>query len=95
MEEITINTLVVDVDIAKSVQWARFVDCRGLEIGKAISFKNDRPSFEKIVARIEAICKQNVRREKYGNVIIGMEPTGHYWKALANYLIKAGYRVVG
>jgi transposase len=71
------------------------VDCRGLEVGKAVSFKNDRPGFEKIVARIEAICKQNVRRERYGNVTIGMEPTGHYWKALASYLIKAGYRVFG
>lgn len=24
-----------------------------------------------------------------------MEPTGHYWKTLAHYLIKAGYKVVG
>jgi transposase len=24
-----------------------------------------------------------------------MEPTGHYWKTLAHYLIKTGYRVVG
>jgi transposase len=24
-----------------------------------------------------------------------MEPTGHYWKALANYLIKGGFKVVG
>jgi len=27
--------------------------------------------------------------------MIGMEPTGHYWKTLANYLLKSGYRVVG
>jgi transposase len=93
LEEITANTLVVGVDIAKSVQWARFVDCRGLEVGKAMSFKNDRQGFEKIVARIEAICNLNARRERYDNVAIGMEPTGHYWKALD--LIKAGYRVVG
>jgi len=52
LEEITVGTLIVGVDVAKSVQWARFVDYRGVEIGKAISFKNNRQGFENIVARI-------------------------------------------
>jgi transposase len=34
-------------------------------------------------------------RQPYDTVIVGMEPTGHYWKTLAHYLSKAGYRVVG
>jgi len=90
LEEITAGTLIVGVDVAKSVQWARFVDYRGAEVGKAVSFRNDRQGFEYIVTKIETLCKC-----KFEKVIIGMEPTGHYWKTLANYLMKAGYKVVG
>jgi len=90
LEEIAVGMLIVGVDVAKSVQWARFVDYRGIEVGKAVSFRNDRQGFEYIVAKMEALCK-----DKFEKVIIGMEPTGHYWKTLANYLVKAGYKVVG
>ena len=91
LESIRRDTLIVGVDIAKKVQWARFVDYRGVEFGKAVSFQSDRSGFEKIVARIGEVCKQN----RLGSVLIGMEPTGHYWKTLANYLSERGYRVVG
>ena len=95
LEEITVGTLIVGVDVAKSVQWARFVDYRGVEIGKALSFQNNRRGFESIVARIHEICKMKTLRYPIETVMIGMEPTGHYWKPLANYLIEGGYRVVG
>lgn len=94
LEEITAGTLIVGVDVAKSVQWARFVDYRGIEIGKAMSFKNDRQGFESIVARIQEKCKLKTLKYPIYNIMIGMEPTGHYWKPLANYLMKAGYKVV-
>jgi transposase len=95
LETITPRTLIVGIDVAKSLQWARFVDYRGLEIGKALSFQNNRQGFETIVARIEGICNNKVFREPFDRIVIGMEPTGHYWKPQANYLMKAGYRVVG
>ena len=95
LEEITVGTLVVGVDVAKSLQWARFVDYRGVEIGKALSFTNNRQGFENIVARIEKECNNKLLRHPIDNVVIGMEPTGHYWKALANYLMNKDYRVVG
>lgn len=31
LEAVTFKTLIVGVDIAKHNQWARFVDCRGIE----------------------------------------------------------------
>lgn len=95
LEEITVNTLIVGVDVAKSLQWARFVDYRGMEVGKTVSFQNDKRGFEKIVAKISEICNSKILKQSYDNVLIGMEPTGHYWKTLANYLTKQGYRVVG
>jgi len=95
LEAITAGTLIVGVDVAKWDQWGRFVDYRGLEIGKAMSFKNDRQGFESIVAKIREISNSKILRYPIEKVIIGMEPTGHYWKALANYLMNAGYKVVG
>jgi transposase len=90
LEAITPKTLIVGVDIAKAVQWARFVDYRGLKIGKALRFQNDKIGFENILASIKANC--NLRG--MNDVIVGLEPTGHYWKALANYLMMHGIMVV-
>lgn len=91
MIAITTDTLVVGVDIAKDYQWARFVDFRGIERNCALKFKNNRSGFEAILARIREISK----KENFTKVVVGMEPTGHYWKASANWLEKQeGIRVV-
>jgi transposase len=95
LEEITTTTLIVGVDIAKTTHWARFVDYRGVEFGKALSFKSDRQGFESILARVTEICKTKFKKQQFDSVLIGMEPTGHYWKTFANFLEKAKYRVVG
>lgn len=85
------NTLVVGVDIAKNYQWARFVDFRGIEYSHALKFKNSKSGFETILARIRQICKE----ENFSEVVVGMEPTGHYWKSFANWLDKQeGIKVV-
>ena len=84
LEAITFKTLIVGVDIAKHNQWARFVDCRGIEHGKAFKFENNRNGFNAILTNIYEICK----KEDFNKVIVGMEPTGHYWKAFANFLLK-------
>ena len=95
IEEVSIGTLIVGVDIAKTVHWARFVDYRGIEYGKAISFKNERNGYERIVTKIDEIRNMRILRHRIETVIVGMEPTGHYWKPLANYMLSNGYRVVG
>lgn len=73
LQAITFSTLVVGIDIAKKNQWARFVDCRGIEHGKALKFENNKNGFEKILATIFELCKM----DNFTNVVIGMEPTGH------------------
>ena len=79
---ITPDTLVVGVDIAKNYQWARFVDFRGIEHSRALKFKNRKGGFEIILARIRQICKE----ENFVKVVVGMEPTGHYWNAFDNFV---------
>lgn len=83
LESITPSTLIVGVDIAKRLHWARFTNYRGLDISKSFRFSNDKDGFERILTSIRAICKSN----KLTRTIVGMEPTGHYWKPLANYLM--------
>jgi len=90
LEAITPGTLIVRVDIAKETQWAQFVDYRGLELRKALKFKNHKNDFNNILVSIKAICKNR----RFDNIIVGMEPTGHYWKPLANYLLKHKVNVV-
>ena len=84
MAKITEETLVIGIDIAKTFQWARFVDFRGIEHNKAFKFKNRKNGFEAILAKIRQICKD----EGFTKVVVGMEPTGHYWKPLANWMEK-------
>ena len=87
---ITTGTLVVGVDIAKRVHWARFVDYRGIELGKALKFDNTIGGFKSIVGQIEKICGDN----KLNDIIVGVEPTGVYWKPFANYLKQSGITIV-
>jgi len=95
LDEITPATLILGIDVAKTDQWARFVDYRGKEIGKAFKFQTGQPGFDSIITQIRGICNPvDPSKPKFDKVIVGMEPTGHYWKTMASYLRKAGLAVV-
>ena len=70
------------VDVAKKEHWARITDYRGVDLAKPIKVWNDMEGFEKLMARIEKI-RISAGCDK---VIIGLEPSGHYWKPLGWYL---------
>ncbi len=78
------------VDIAKHVHWARLTDYRGIPLGKALKVSNNKEGFENILTRIKDLCKQH----GLPKVILGLEPTGHYFKPLAHYLTGQGIKVV-
>lgn len=90
LKAITPSTLIVSVDIAKNVHWHRCTDYRGLPLGKAIIFLNNKEGFESILTSIKGLGKHN----DLDQVLLGIEPTGHYWKPLANYLIIYGIKIV-
>lgn len=79
---ITENTIVVGIDIAKHKHYARFIDYRGNQLYKTVSFDNNKCGFDKLIETI------NIVKGKSGNddVIVGCEPTGHYWFNLRDYL---------
>lgn len=79
---ITEKTLVVGVDIAKEIHYARAFDYRGLELDKVFSFHNTREGLQLFQ---EWMSKVQREKNKY-DVVVGMEPTGHYWFNLGHYL---------
>ncbi|MBY0217788.1 IS110 family transposase [Paenibacillus illinoisensis] len=82
INQITSSTLIVGVDITKFKHVARAQDYRGVEFGKPITFENDREGFELFVSWFRMIATEQGSQD----VIVGMEPTGHYWLNLAHFI---------
>jgi transposase len=79
---ITTTTLIVGVDVAKEDHWCRITDCRGVDLIKPFRIYNNINGFE-ILTRNIIKCRD---KNKLSKVIVGMEPSGHYWKALGWHL---------
>lgn len=84
------DLLILGVDVAKNTHWIQPMFHNGIFIGKPFRIKNNRDDFESLLAKIEILKKENSCR----TVIVGLEPTGHYWKPLAWSLIKNKVMVV-
>jgi transposase len=82
LNQLSERSIVIGVDIASEIHYARAFDWRGVELGKVFKFANDIEGFESMYAWIERLKIQS-QKEK---VIVGAEPTGHYWFSLASYL---------
>jgi len=87
---ITNQTLVVGVDIAKNTHVARSIDFRGIELGRDCVFENSREGLTKLVSWMKEIQREHAKTD----VIFGIEPTGHYWFPLAEFLQKEDIKVV-
>ncbi|MEN2467264.1 IS110 family transposase, partial [Ornithinibacillus sp. JPR2-1] len=90
ISQITPSTLIVGIDIAKDKHVARAQDDRGVEFGKRLIFENRMHGFQKLVNWAENLRKENDKNY----VILGVEPTGHYWFSLAYFLVAKGYDFV-
>ena len=90
INQITEDTLVVGIDVAKNKHVARAQNFRGIEYGKPIYFHNCEGGFERLKHWI-ANLTQEKNKDK---IMIGLEPTGHYWLPMYRYLILSGYKVV-
>ena len=90
INQVTENTLVVGMDIAKSVHYACFVDERGRVIEKSFAVHQSKEGFETFYEKI----RQAMKETKKTDVIVGIEPTGHYWMNLAYFLDQYGIPLV-
>jgi transposase len=80
--QLTDETLIVGIDIAKNKHVARAQDYRGIQFGKALYFENSFDGFQSFMCWMDELASQNSKSDR----IIGMEPTGHYWLPLAYWL---------
>jgi transposase len=55
-----------------------------------LPFSNTIEGFEKLRRWMEGMQQKH----RLSSLIIGMEPTGHYWWNLANWLVDKGFNVV-
>lgn len=90
IENITVHHLVVGVDIAQETHVARAVSFRGIALGNPLQFGNHREGFELFKRWIEDLLKTH----QLNKILVGMEPTGHYWFSLARWLSDQGFEAV-
>ncbi len=91
IERITTSHLVVGIDMAKETHVAQATNYRGIVLtNKHLSFNNTIEGFEKLQRWVQGLHQKH----RLNSVILGMEPTGHYWWNLANWLTNKGMNVV-
>jgi len=90
IERITDKTLIIGIDIASHRHYAQALTWRKTEVIKGLFFNNERQEFERFLDWM------NRAKEKMeaNNIIVAMEPTGHYYFALEEYLEALGIEVV-
>lgn len=88
---ITDEFLVVGIDVGSELHYARAFDNRGIEYSrKPFSFANNKTGFDAFKGWIAGFL--NKYHKKF--VIVGMEPTGHYWFNLGTYINDNGMVLV-
>jgi len=88
--QITNKTLVIGVDIAKKVHFARAFDWRGIEVAKTFSFRANSTGFFRFKEWAGEIEEKNGKNK----IVVGFEPTGHYWLTFAQSVLAEGMMVV-
>lgn len=79
IENISSLHLVVGLDIAQESHVARAVSFRGIALGSLLEFGSYDEGFQLFCRWIQDLLKSY----KLSKIIVGMEPTGHYWLSLA------------
>lgn len=90
IRQVSVGTLVIGVDIASEVHYARAFDWRGIELGKVFRFDNDQNGFACLLTWIQELQKAAGKDA----VLVGAEPTGHYWFCLAHHLRQQNMKLV-
>ena len=83
--------LILGCDIGSDTHYVRAIDTRGRELSKsAFPFSNTLEGFQSLMDWATKIAASNDKKQ----IILGLEPTGHYWFCLAAWLIGNGISVV-
>ncbi|MBO5069826.1 MAG: IS110 family transposase [Roseburia sp.] len=85
------DMLILGCDVGSETHYVRAIDTRGRELSKsAFSFSNDSEGFESAKEWAVKIAAAHAKNQ----IVLGLEPTGHYWFCLATWMISNGISVV-
>ena len=88
---ITDDMLIVGCDVGSETHYIRAIDVRGREVSRgAFEFSNTEEGFENARTWMLILAAENGKKQ----IVLGLEPTGHYWFALAAWMISNGISVV-
>ena len=83
IEQVKEETLVIGVDIGSEDHYARAFDYRGREVSKRVyRFSSDLEGFNGFYEWSQINSKKAGKTE----ILVGCEPTGHYWYTFEKYL---------
>lgn len=83
------TTLVIGADIGCEFNAIGMINKEGRELGRYPKIYNTREGFDYFEKEVEGIKERYELKE----VLIGMEPTGHYWRKIAYFAKEKGYEV--
>ena len=85
------DMLILGCDIGSETHYVRAIDSRGRELsGGAFPFSNSEEGFQSAKAWALELAATNGKRQ----IVLGLEPTGHYWFCLAAWMVSMGVSVV-
>lgn len=85
------DMLILGCDIGSETHYVRAIDTRGRELSKsAFSFSNCLEGFQSAKDWAVKLAATHDKTQ----IVLGLEPTGHYWFCLATWMISNGISVV-
>ena len=85
------DMLIIGCDIGSDTHYMRAIDTRGRELSrKAFAFDNNIGGFQAALDWAVALAAANDKEQ----IVLGLEPTGHYWFCLATWMVQKGVTVV-
>ena len=85
------DMLILGCDIGSETHYMRAIDTRGRELSKAaFPFSNNAEGFQSAKAWAVQLAAEHSKKQ----IVLGLEPTGHYWFCLTAWMIKNGISVV-
>ena len=85
------DMLILGCDVGSETHYVRAIDTRGRELSKsAFPFGNSVEGFQNAKEWAVKIAATNNKNQ----IVMGLEPTGHYWFCLATWMISNGISVV-
>ena len=83
------HTLVIGIDIGSEFNAVCLMDKEGEAFGQYPKIFNSRKGFD----YFHTVVEKAKRKRGFTDVLIGMEPTGHYWRKIAFFSKGMGYEV--